>query len=67
MAFAGLYGNLPSAKDEQGKGGEEAAAAGAAKKEAWVGSAAGFLPANLAAKRQQGAPQRGQRPQQRAG
>lgn len=50
MAFAGLYGNLPSAKDEQ-KGGEEAAAP--PKKEGWAGSSA-FLPANLAAKRQQG-------------
>jgi hypothetical protein len=44
MAAFGLYGNLPSAKDE------EASKDGVAKKEGWSGSAL-FAP-NLAAKRQ---------------
>ena len=44
MAAFGLYGNLPSAKDE------EAGKEGAAKKEGWSGGAL-FAP-NLAAKRQ---------------
>ena len=46
MAFTGLYGDLPSAKDQ--KAADDAAAA---KKEGWAGSGL-FAPSNLAAKRQ---------------
>lgn len=45
MAFAGLYGDLPSAKDQAD------AAEKKEKKEGWAGSGL-FAPANLAAKRQ---------------
>jgi hypothetical protein len=45
MAFAGLYGDLPSAKDQEKDDADKEK-----KKEGWAGSGL-FAPVNLAAKR----------------